>query len=80
MSKPVISPEEFIAEVNRRLPNHHAYEAGWRVFLFPEGTNGRTATGYDLEPQSAVGHIKQVIDHVNSNYAVDPFMSRVAHD
>ncbi|KVC93222.1 hypothetical protein [Burkholderia ubonensis] len=80
MTKSVISPEEFIAEVNRRLPNHHAYEAGWRVFLYPEGADGATASGYDLEPRAAVGHIKQVIDHVNSLYTVDPNISRTAHD
>lgn len=80
MAKPVISREEFIARVNERLPSHYAYEVGWRVLLYPEGSDGQTASGYDLEPRSAVGHIKQVIDHVKSTYDVVPNISLAAHD
>lgn len=75
-----ISPEEFVAEVNRRLKMHHANPGNWRVFLYPEGADGKTASGYDFEPREAVGGIKQVIDHVLSQHVVNPHISRASHD
>ncbi|WP_186143803.1 hypothetical protein [Burkholderia gladioli] len=79
MAKTAISPEQFVAEVNKRLPNHHAYQRGWRVFLYPEGT-GTVATGYGIEPRDAAGHIVQVVDHVRSLFAVVPDIGRNPHD
>lgn len=34
-SKLVISPEEFIAEVNKRMPDIGGYEPGMHVSLYP---------------------------------------------
>lgn len=76
MSKPVISREQFIVEVNQRLPKHHAYQAGWRVFLFPEGAAPEAVTGWGIEPRSAIGHIRQVTDHVFSLFAIDAAFGR----
>jgi len=78
MTKRVISPEEFIAEVNRLLKRHHAFKSNWSVYLVPPGSDGRTATGYEIEPRDAIGHIAQVIDHVLSSYDVNPHISRAA--
>ncbi|MCO8321916.1 hypothetical protein ABEG10_08380 [Burkholderia cenocepacia] len=80
MSKPAISREQFIVEVNQRLPNHHAYRVGWRVFLFPEGADPGAVTGWSIEPRSAIGHIRQVTDHVFSLFAIDPPFPRDPHD
>jgi hypothetical protein len=51
MAKSVICPEEFIAEVNKRLPDHHAYKPGMRVFLVRNGATSATTTGYDSNPK-----------------------------
>lgn len=64
MAKQVISPEHFIAEVNKRLPNHPAYKSNWCVFLHPEGSKGTTAGGYGIEPREDIGYINEVVDHV----------------
>jgi hypothetical protein len=79
MATQIISPEEFIAEVNKRLPNHHAYKPTWRVYLYPEGASGTTASGYEIEPSGDIGHIRQVIDQVLSQYAVNPHIAHAAH-
>jgi hypothetical protein len=79
MAKPVISPEEFIAEMNKRIKGHGAYEDGMRVFLVPEGANGKTASGYGFE---GPGPIQMVVGaahaHVESLYVTDPYISRPA--
>lgn len=82
MANPVISPEEFIAEVNKRLPNHHAYKPGMRVFLVPIGADGKRAAGYDWEPKDldTIGAVAAVADHVRSDFVVDPDISRVPHN
>ncbi|WP_174934821.1 hypothetical protein [Burkholderia lata] len=78
MAKPVISPEEFIEEVNRRLPEHHKYAQGMRVFLVPRGAIGRTADGYDFEPDNlaTTGVVQEVADRVRSEFEVDPSIAR----
>ncbi len=50
MAKPVISPEEVIAEVNGRIPSHPAYAQGMHAFLVLRGSDSKTASGYDWEP------------------------------
>ncbi|HEX7907319.1 MAG TPA: hypothetical protein VF534_04405 [Paraburkholderia sp.] len=82
MATQVISPEEFIAEVNRRLLNHFAYETGMRVFLVPIGASGKTAHGYDWEPKddtATIGVVAEVTNQVDSEFDVDPHISRPAH-
>jgi hypothetical protein len=68
MAKPVISPEAFIAEVNKRLPDHHAYKQGMRVFLVPSGATSATATEYDFEPEEAKGVVANVVDQILVEY------------
>ena len=78
MSKPVISPEEFIAEVNKRLPNIGGYEPGMHVSLYPEGSTGATASGYSLEPDTIETRaiVGTAISKVLSEFDVDPNLSR----
>ncbi|MFM0163916.1 hypothetical protein PQR39_26315 [Paraburkholderia sediminicola] len=80
MAKPVISPEEFIAEVNKRLPDHGTFKNGLHVFLVPRRATGATARGYDWEPKDldSTTAVAAVADHVDSAYDVDPFISRAA--
>jgi hypothetical protein len=79
MAKPVISPEGFVAEVNKRLHRHHAYEPGMHVFLVPEGANGKIAKGYDFEPPEAAGVVADIANHVALLYTVDPPLSPAPH-
>lgn len=81
MAKQVLSPEEFVAEINKRLPSHHGYKEGLHVFLVPLGASGATATGYDWEPsdRDTIAAVAAAGDHVASQYDVDPFISRAAH-
>lgn len=50
MHKQIVSPDEFIAEMNRRLPRQYGYKPGLHVFLSPKGSTSATATGYNFEP------------------------------
>jgi hypothetical protein len=80
MSKPMISPEEFIAEVNKRLPNIGGYETGMRVSLYPEGSNGATASGYSLEPDTIESRavVGNAISRVLFEFDIDPHLSRTS--
>jgi hypothetical protein len=79
MAKPVISPEEFIAEMNKRIKEHGAYEDGMRVFLVPEGATGRTASGYGFDGPGRVQMVVGTVhDHVEALYVTDPYISRPA--
>jgi hypothetical protein len=74
----MISPEEFIAEVNKRLPSVGGYETGMRVSLYPEGSNGVTASGYSLEPDTieARAVVGTAISQVLFEFDVNPHISR----
>ncbi|BCF97401.1 hypothetical protein PPGU19_019700 [Paraburkholderia sp. PGU19] len=80
MSKPVISPEEFIAEVNKRLPNIGGYETGMRISLYPEGSNGVNASGYSLEPDTIETRavVGTIVSQVLFEFDVNPHISRDA--
>jgi hypothetical protein len=74
----MVSPEEFIAEVNKRLPSVGGYETGMRVSLYPEGSNGVTASGYSLEPDTieARAVVGTAISQVLFEFDVNPHISR----
>lgn len=77
MAKQVISPEEFIAEVNKRMRQHPAFEEGMRVFLTPLGASGKTAGGYDFEGPGLVELVtSDAHAYVTSLYETDPRLSR----
>lgn len=81
MAKPVISPEEFIEEANRRAPEAYGYEEGMRLFLVPKGSTGNTAGGYDWEPRSSAtqGVFQKVVHQLHDEFDVDPTISRKPH-
>ncbi|CAD6561278.1 hypothetical protein ACFQ3P_37880 [Paraburkholderia sabiae] len=80
MSKLMIPPEEFIAAVNKRLPNIGGYETGMRVSLYPEGNNGATASGYSLEPDTieARAVVGTAVSQVLFEFDIDQHLSRTA--
>ncbi|QRR06488.1 hypothetical protein FPJ27_08730 [Burkholderia sp. MS455] len=44
---PVISATQFIELVNQRLPSHHVFKAGMRVFLVRPASADADATEFD---------------------------------
>lgn len=81
MEKPVISPEEYIEQVNKRLPNCFGYREGLRVFLVPEGADGRMATGYDWtfrDSLDVIGAVAAAAALVDEEFVVDPHIARAA--
>ena len=70
--------EEFIAEVNKRLPNIGGYETGMRVSLYPEGSNGATTSGYSLKPDTieARAVVGTAVFQVLFEFDVNPHISR----
>jgi len=50
---PVISAAEFIELVNPRLPSHHVFKAGKRVFLVTPASADTGATKIDFSPRRA---------------------------
>ena len=81
MAKQVISPEEFIAEINKRLPGYRPTRLAC-ASLVPPGATGASAAGYDWEPKDlfTVGVIATVAWHLESEFAVSPHISRVLHN
>jgi hypothetical protein len=81
MAKQVISPEEFIAEVNKRLPGHPSYRRNMRAFLVPRGADGKMATGYDWEPDglATTGVVATIAAQVEVEFDVKPHISRAPH-
>lgn len=71
MAKPSLTPEQFVDEVNRRLPEHPLYQPGMRVFLYPRGSTGQTANGVDFEgPGSARGVTADIENQVRNEYEI----------
>lgn len=60
MTTTVISPEQFIVEINKLLPKQQGYRDGLEVFLVPLGANGQTATGYDFTHKDDLGCVGAV--------------------
>ncbi|AOZ08161.1 hypothetical protein [Cupriavidus malaysiensis] len=74
MAKQKLSVEEFIAEMNSRLPSHYGYKPGLHIFLMPIGANAAEATGYDWAPKDldTTAAVSAVHEHVASLYDVAP--------
>ncbi len=81
MEKPAISPEEFITEVNKRLPSHPACTRGMHAFLVPRGADVATASGYDWEPDglATTGVVAAIAAQVEAEFDVTPYISRAPH-
>ncbi len=48
MNKPLLTPDQHIAELNRRLRLHSEYREGMAFVSYPEGTTGRSMSGYSV--------------------------------
>ncbi|AUT62864.1 hypothetical protein [Paraburkholderia terrae] len=78
MEKPVISPEEYVDKVNERLPNCVGYREGLRIFLVPEGADGKTAMGYDWtfkDSLDVIGAVSAAAMLVDQEFVVDPHIT-----
>jgi hypothetical protein len=70
-AKPKLTPEQFVDEVNRRLPSHSQYRPGMRIFLYPPGSNGGTASGLDFDgPDAARGVTADIENQVMQEFDV----------
>ena len=49
---PIVTKEEFLAELNRRLRLHPAYQPGMRFLPHPPNGTVEAATGYTWEPET----------------------------
>lgn len=70
MEKPIITPEEFVDEINRRLPEHDCYSPGLQLFLISRNSVGNDATGIDWEPLGASNCVIAVSE-IHSQVAAD---------
>ena len=79
MEKPIITPEEFVDEINRRLPEHDCYTQGLQMFLVPRGAMPDEAIGIDWEPRNARNGVIAVIEvhrEVASEFSVSKHLGR----
>ncbi|WP_035996239.1 hypothetical protein [Paraburkholderia caribensis] len=79
MEKPIITPEEFVDEINRRLPDHDCYTQGLQMFLIPRGAMADEAIGIDWEPRNArngVIAVSEVHREVASEFSVSKHLGR----
>lgn len=82
MTRAVISPDRYVEEINKRLPTCLGYQDGLRVFLVPEGADGRTAAGYDWtfrDSLDAIGAVAAAAALVDRDFTVDPHISGIGH-
>ncbi|WP_334052149.1 hypothetical protein [Burkholderia cepacia] len=78
MAREVISPERYVDELNKRLPGCLGFREGLRVFLVPEGSDGKTATGYDWtfrDSLDAIAAVSAAAAMVDAEFQVDPHIS-----
>ncbi|KCB24881.1 hypothetical protein [Bordetella hinzii] len=69
--KATLTPEQFVAEMNHRLPQKFGYKPGLRVFLYPEGATAETARGVDWtfrDELNSVVAVKAAHDDVAAQY------------
>lgn len=55
MEKPVLSEDQYIAELNRALQEHPNYQEGMAFVAYPEGATEATMSGYAFV--GALGHL-----------------------
>lgn len=79
MQKPIITPEEFVDEINRRLPEHDCYSTGLQMFLVPRNGRGEDAIGIDWEPRTArngVIAVSEIHEEVANEFVVSKHLGR----
>jgi hypothetical protein len=69
MSKPLLTENEYIAELNRQLRQHNLYEDGMEFVAHPKDANGKNMTGYSvIGPHLKIGVFAQVAHSVSEHY------------
>jgi len=69
MSKPELTKDEYIDELNEELKEHEYYEKGMAFYPYSEGVTGRGVAGYSVKgPHSKIGVFAQVAQKVSENY------------
>lgn len=65
MNKPMLTPDQHIAELNRRLRQHPGYREGMAFLPYPEGSTGRSMSGYSVTgPFDLMGIYSQIAHEV----------------
>lgn len=67
MNKPRLTPEQYIAEMNRRLKEHDAYREGMAFVPYPEGATGSNLSGYSFTGPFGLTGIYALIAHQVAN-------------
>ncbi len=68
MTKPTLTPDQHIAEMNRRLRLHSEYRDGMAFVAYPEGTTGRSMAGYSVTGPFGLMGIYAQVAHDVANY------------
>lgn len=72
MNKPMLSPDQYIAEMNRRLTLHEGYREGMAFVPYPEETTGRSMSGYSVTgPLDLMGIYAQVSHEVARHFDLE---------
>lgn len=65
----LLTPDQYIAEMNRRLEQHRDYHKGMAFVPYPEGATGSSMSGYSVTgPFGLMGIYAQVANEVTQDY------------
>lgn len=69
MTKPTLTPDQHIVELNRRLRLHWAYKDGMAFVAYPEDATGHSMSGYSVTgPFDLMGVYAQVAHDVANGF------------
>lgn len=69
MAKLTLTPDQQIAEMNRRLQQHQSYRTGMKFLPYPEGSSGRAMSGYTFTgPFELTGIYAQIAHSVAQEF------------
>ena len=69
MTKPTLTPDQHIAELNCRLRLQRQYRDGTAFVAYPEGATGRSMSGYSVTgPFGLMGIYAQVAHDVANHF------------
>lgn len=69
MKRLILTPDQHIAEMNRRLREHSDYREGMAFVSYPEGTTGGSISGYNVTgPFTLLGTYAQVAHDVARDF------------
>lgn len=69
MKRSMLTPDQHIAEMNRRLIEHSDYRKGMAFIAYPEGATGGSISGYSVTgPFTLLGIYAQVAHDVARDF------------